>query len=742
MKLKLILAALFFMNLLSAQKFFWPKVALTDSANLEKNISTIASKISENYKKPKRLDSLERAFKFDILAGNYKKSVATIQAYREAFADKNSASIKFINYEIYAMAKDIEKNEKIDFSGALDKVFDIKYATLPDKYSFRIADVFAENIMMRKDNFKKTLESLKNDSISLNSVTGLGFSYLDYKISSGIQQRVKDLLARKEKEKYLVETTDLKTKKGGTVSVTVTRSRNNNQPLPAILTNNIYAGNYDGALGKRAVAYNYVGVVVNTRGKRTSTDEIEPFEHEAEDLYDVIDWISKQSWNNGKVGMIGGSYLGFSQWAATKRMHPALKTVIPQVAVGIGIDYPMTNNVFMSYMLQWISYVTTNNLTDEEGFRNYKKWDSVNTAWYKSGKSFRALDTFEGKKNKIFQRWLDHPGYDKYWKSMVPYKKEFGKINIPVLTTTGFYDADQLGALYYFKEYYRYNKNPNHYMIIGPYDHGGAQSYATNVLRGYTVDQAARINISDLAFSWFDYVMKDGKKPELLKDKVNVQIMDTNEWQHFPSLETSHNKTLKLYFAKGPDAAQPLLKVKPEKNDFVKQIIDFKDRDTKSIYYKYGKNDSLRVNNTVVYQTDILDKDLILNGAFKAKLKAEINKKDMDIIISLIQIQPDHEAFYLSNYLGRASYTRNREKRHLLKPGKVETISIDNPTFVGKKIPKGSRLIVLLGVNKTPEYQVNYGSGKDVSDETIADAKDPLEIKWFTDSYIELPIIQ
>ena len=43
--------------------------------------------------------------------------------------------------------------------------------------------------------------------------------------------------------------------------------------------------------------------------------------------------------------MIGGSYLGFSQWAATKKLHPALKTIIPQAPVGIGIDYPMSGNV-------------------------------------------------------------------------------------------------------------------------------------------------------------------------------------------------------------------------------------------------------------------------------------------------------------------------------------------------------------------------------------------------------------
>ncbi|STC95362.1 hypothetical protein [Chryseobacterium carnipullorum] len=79
----------------------------------------------------------------------------------------------------------------------------------------------------------------------------------------------------------------------------------------------------------------------------------------------------------------------------------------------------------MSYMLQWINYVTNNKLTDEADFNNFKKWDSINTAWYKSGKSFRSLDTISGKPNKIFQRWLDHPGYDTYWQKMVPYKEDF-----------------------------------------------------------------------------------------------------------------------------------------------------------------------------------------------------------------------------------------------------------------------------------------------------------------------------
>jgi len=59
---------------------------------------------------------------------------------------------------------------------------------------------------------------------------------------------------------------------------------------------------------------------------------------------------------------------------------------------------------------------------------------------------------------------------------------------------------------------------------------------------------------------------------------------------------------------------------------------------------------------------------------------------------------------------------------------------------MSKKIEKGSKLVLLVGVNNSKSWQVNYGSGKDVSDETIKDANEPLEIKWYNDSYVEIPV--
>ena len=747
MKFK-ILVALVFVNLMQAQKFYFPKTATTDSVILEKQIPELALKVITEHQssknKPKStVTFLDNLFRLQLAAKDYKNSIITLNDYRKEFADHNMAGNKSLAYEIYGMAKLAEKDKKTSFSRALQTAFITKYESYPDPLIAKIGTILDGDVKEYKKSLKAALDKQKDkDSIDYASALALCKNYVNYKTYSSIKPQVMPLFKAKEQEKFIIETKNLTLKNGTTLTMTIVRKKENTSPLPVILTNNIYAGELvDAGMGKRAAVYNYVGAVVNTRGKRDSNDPNNPFEDEAQDLYEVIDWVSKQPWSNGKVGMIGGSYLGFSQWAAAKKLHPALKTIVPQVAVGIGIDYPAQNNVFMSYMMQWIRYVTNNKLTDEATFTNYPKWDSINTAWYKSGRSFRALDSISGKPNKIFQRWLDHPGYDQYWQKMVPYKKDFARINIPVLTTTGYYDADQIGAMYYYKQHHIYHKNPNHYLVIGPYDHAGAQSYGYNYVYGTgstLIDPVARISIDELAFSWFDYILKDGKKPELLKDKVNFQIMNSNTWKHVPSLDKMHSSTLKFYLQDRKNVSSVF--EKPTSEQFTKQTIDFKDRNPKYLYHSVSKQDSVYVTNSVYFESETLDRDIILSGNVSGVFNVSINKKDFDPSTSLYQVTPDGKTFLLSTHLTRASYSKDNSKRQLLKPGKKEQIPIKNSLFMSKKIEKGSKLVLLAGVNKNKSWQVNYGSGKDVSDETIKDADEPLEIKWYNDSYVEIPV--
>lgn len=743
MKFKILLA-LIFVNFLQAQKFHFPKAAVTDSVLLEKQIPGLAQQIiphlqSAKYKPENTVDLMDNLFRLQMAAQDYKNSLVSLSENRNLFADHNMGDYRYIGFELYSLAKMEQIESNTSFSNALQKVFNQKYESLPEKLLPRLGPALDGNVKEAKKQFKKVLDKQKDkDSIDYRTALALCKNYLTYKVFSGIKPQVMQLLTSKDKEKFITETRDLRIKNGNTLTITIVRKKENTSPLPVILTNNIYAGPFDEFFGKRAAAYNYVGAVVNTRGKRNSNNVNNPFEHESEDIYEVIDWVSKQPWCNGKVGMIGGSYLGFSQWAAVKKLHPALKTIVPQVAVGIGIDYPAQNNIFMSYMLQWIQYVTNNKFTDEADFTNAVKWDSIYTKWYKSGKAFRSLDMISGKPSKIFQRWLDHPGYDHYWQKMVPYKEDFSKINIPVLTTTGYYDDDQIGALYYFKQHHLYNKNADHYLVIGPYNHGGAQSFGFTYVNGNPIDPVARISIDDLAFSWFDYILKGGKKPEILKDRINFQVMNTNTWKHVGDLDKMHTSSLKFYLQDKKNTSSVFNK--PETKIFTTQIVDFKNRDQKDSYYKVSKKDSIKMTNSVAFESEVLDKDIIMSGNLSGVFNVSINKKDFDTDTYLYQIQPDGKSSLLSTHIVRASYAKNNEKRQLLEPNKTEQIPVNNSYFMSKKIEKGSKLLLLVGVNKSPNWQINYGSGKDVSDETLKDAGEPLEIKWYNDSYVEIPV--
>ena len=112
----------------------------------------------------------------------------------------------------------------------------------------------------------------------------------------------------------------------------------------------------------------------------------------------------------------------------------------------------------------------------------------------------------------------------------------------------------------------------------------------------------------------------------------------------------------------------------------------------------------------------------------------------MDISIAFYELTADRKYFFLTRYIGRASYSKDNSKRTLLKPNEKETISFSNTHLISKKISKGSKLVILLNINKHPFEIINYGSGKNVADETIKDANEPLLIKWYSDSYIKVPI--
>ncbi|MFD1602322.1 CocE/NonD family hydrolase [Flavobacterium artemisiae] len=574
------------------------------------------------------------------------------------------------------------------------------------------------------------------------------FLSIVFVVSTLTAQQTKALKSNNIPSDYdIQDSVSIKTRDGAILSAIIARKKNDSESKPVILQYTIYVRDKGRDLKsiKESVDKGYIGIIVYSRGKRFSPDEINPYENESNDVYDAIDWISKQKWCNGSVAMYGGSYNGFTQWAACKKMHPALKTIVPSVANRPGMGLPMENNVFINPNYEWAFYVGNNKYLDTVAGNDRGRFRGMMFQWWETGAAYKKMDSIDGTPNRWFQKWVSHPSFDNYWQKMAPYKKDFSQINIPVLTFDGYYNDSQNSSLYYLKELQKYSPKTPFYLVIGPYGHFGTQIGGEAVLNDYKVDPNALIDIKKITYQWLDYILKNGAKPEILKDKINYEVMGANEWKSAPSFEKMHNDFLTFYLTSTPSGNFRTADfVKPKNKDFLTQEVDFKDRETSNNNYYPSPiiRKEVSANDGYFFISKPLEEPLIVNGSFLGEIKLRINKKDLDLGLTLYEVTPEGEYFHLSYYIGRASYAKDIEKRQLLEPNKIETISFTNTHFVSKKLRKGSRLLISLNVNKNPFSQLNYGTGKDVSEETIKDAKQPLIIKWYNDSFVKIPVLK
>jgi putative CocE/NonD family hydrolase len=343
---------------------------------------------------------------------------------------------------------------------------------------------------------------------------------------------------------------------------------------------------------------------------------------------------------------------------------------------------------------------------------------------------------------------------------MIPYGEEFARLDIPVLTTTGYYDDGQVGALYYFTQHYRHKSNAGHYLVIGPYDHVSGQ-WGTRAgtdgtlppLLGYKPDPVSALDIVELRYQWFDYVLRGRPKPALLKDKVNYEVMGANVWRHAPSLAAMSNRRLKFYLsAERAGDTYRLTEARPP-TAFIPQTVNFAVRsDAAPTNFgpanvgNWNGNEtivgrSLRTPNGFAFVSAPFQTPVELSGLFSMRLDFITNKKDFDFNVQLYELKPDGEYFQLSYHWARASYVRDRGRRALLAPGRREQLDFESSLLTSRQFAAGSRLVVTLSIIKRPDAEINYGTGKAVSAETIADAKVPLSIKWFNDSFVTIPVL-
>jgi putative CocE/NonD family hydrolase len=746
-----------------AQQVEFNKDAVADPAELAKEMPRLAKSVIVLYRGSNREEHLDNLFRLQLVADDYQDAVASLSALRELRgAPQSQSTVGNVRWEIYAKARSRQVSDHLTFDEAFKQSFREALTLLDNQTAFQVLYSFGTSLNLLEANLRQALDQQKGKAtITLSDAVALLRRYMAVQAYRRFQPLVPQLSDEDDERRYVIAKDILvRTPDGASVCAMTVRPRDPRR-LPALLNFTIYADpNRTTDSARLTAAHGYVGVEGLTRGKGCSPDQPVPIEHDGSDAAALIDWISRQSWSDGRVGMYGGSYEGFTQWAAAKHLPKALKAMMPSVTFAPGIDFPNPGGIYQSYGFPWPFYTTNVKTLDNAGYNDSERWNRLFQDWYVSGRAYRDLDKLHGTPNPIWNRWLAHPGYDSYWQRAIPYGEEFARVNIPVLTTTGYYDDGQIGALYYFTQHYRYKPDAEHYLVIGPYDHVSGQfgvragpNGTLPPLLGYKPDPVSALDIVELRYQWFDYILRGGPKPALLKDKVNYEVMGANVWRHAPSLAAMADRRLKFYLsAERAGDTYRLTEARPPAA-FIPQTVNFADRsDAAQTNFGPGNVGNWNGNETIVgrsvrtpngfaFVSAPFQTPIEWSGLFSGRLDFITNKKDFDFNVQLYELKPDGEYFQLSYHWARASYVKDRSRRELLAPGRREQLDFESSLLTSHQFTTGSRLVVVLSIIKRPDAEINYGTGKEVSDETIADAKVPLNIKWFNDSFVTIPVL-
>lgn len=738
-------------SLASAQELSFPNaIGGNDTA---RTIAALAQQAIGFYKDNDRDRYLDNLFRLQTVAGRYADATNTLTALRALRGNRVSLSATAADalFAILATAK--QRGDSAHFDDAFRQAFRDGIARLDDRTSaLAIRALGVSHFGLDRDVDRALQERNGKEVISLPDAVRLIKAYQLQQAFRAIVSLAEPLVAADDERRYMIDrNVQVRTPDGATVCAMVVRQRSVARRLPALLNFTIYADSESNlADARRAASNGYVGVIGLTRGKGCSPDQAVPYEHDGSDAAALIDWIARQSWNDGRVGMFGGSYEGFTQWAAAKHMPKALKTIIPAVAVAPGIDVPMDGNLFLSFVYAWPFYTLDLKGLDNTTYFDFERWNRLNHDWYVSGRAYRDLDKIDRTPNPVFDTWIAHPTYDSYWQSMIPYEKEFANIKIPVLQTAGYYYGGPGAAVYYLTQHYRYNPGAENYLVIGPYDHVLGQrglvtalGDTTYILSRYKVDPVALTDFGELRYQWFDYIFKGAPKPALLKDKVNYQVMGANVWKHAPSIAAMSDQALRYYLiALRSGENYRLTERNPGTTTTVLQNVDLADRTDVDRRPVGGGIVGTAIDtwNGVSFVSNPLQSPIEISGLFSGRLEFITNKRDFDFNISLYELTAKNEYVLLSTYWARASAVGDLANRHLLTPGKRERLDFKSVRLTSRQTQPGSRIVVLISVIKQPDMQINYGTGKDVSDETVSDASEPLSIKWFGDTFIDVPI--
>lgn len=384
---------------------------------------------------------------------------------------------------------------------------------------------------------------------------------------------------------------------------------------------------------------------------------------ESSDTYDTIDWLLKNVPNhNGKVGLYGTSYRGFYVAAGMIDGHPAIKAASPQAPIVdwfMGDDWRHNGALFLSHAFNYMPTIgKPRPMPVKEPL--FSKFDYGTPDGYDFFLRLGPLANVDARHFKgqvpFWNELMKHNTYDEFWqaRNLRPHLKN---IKPAVMTVGGWFDAENLfGALETHQRLEADSKNAHNFLVMGPWIHGGWNGGQNDGASLGDVSFGRKTAIyfrEEIELLFFEYHLKG--KGTFKPPKALIFETGTNKWREHATWPPKNTKPLTLHFhAKGqlaPDSP-PLTKGGPGGvRDFDEYVSDparpvpFIDKIANGMVAEYMCADqrfASRRPDVLVYETEVLKKDVTLAGPIVAELHVSTTGTDADWIVKVIDVYPNN----------------------------------------------------------------------------------------------------
>jgi putative CocE/NonD family hydrolase len=475
--------------------------------------------------------------------------------------------------------------------------------------------------------------------------------------------------------------------------------------------------------GLKGAARGYVIILQDVRGRNSSEGDWYPFKCESADGYDSVEWAAALPYSNGKVGMIGGSYVGATQMLAAIAAPPHLVGIYPTVtASDYHAHWAYQGGAFMQLLAQaWSSALSIDGLQRRAG------GTSLPTHWDLKAPpaEYPLLDpgSAAGLAPYYFD-WIAHPTYDDYWKQW-SIEGHFDQIKVPALHLGGWYDIFQDGTIRNYTGIKLHGGSDaarkGQRLVMIP---GGHASFSQKV-GDLDLGKDSALDTWEYGMRWYDNLLKGIDNGIEHEKPVKIFVMGKNVWRDEDDWPLARAKSTRYFLHSGGAAKSlagdgSLSTVPPAAEPADRYVFDPEDPmptqggpvlgDPK---YPPGPLDQRPVENRqdiLIYTTPAFQQEMEVTGPVSLEVYVSSSAEDTDFTGKLVDVWPDGFSENLTDGIIRARYRNSMEKAELMKPGEIYKLTIDLWSTANVFLP-GHRLRVEIASSNFPRFDRNLNTG-------------------------------